>query len=128
MAVRRKVSRKPPERAPDNLIDTFGMCEMEVAALVLIRKAVRVGTWDIAATIEDFSPGLEQDGFLNLLLHGWLKPNLHNPSAHGEFLLTTKFIERVSAKIVQPKQGTGRVVAADGTAYRNVGEYIDSGT
>ena len=83
------------ESLPSQLNGAFGMCEMEHAALLVLRKAVRIRSWDIVVSLKDFPGHAEQVGFLNLLRYGWLEPNPQNPSAHGEFGLSEGFIDRV---------------------------------
>ncbi len=84
----------PPNTDPP-LLGKFGMSEMEQAARVILDKARLRESWNISVSLGDFAPD-KQDGFLNLLLHQWLCPNIQNHSAHGEFFLTEEFVKRVT--------------------------------
>lgn len=73
----------------------FGMCEMEVAAEIIIQNAKNANSWDINIRYNDFgdSHSLASDGFLQLLANGWLAPNY--VGGKNEFKVTPQFVKRV---------------------------------
>ena len=85
-----------PQALPANLNSTFGMSEMEDAAMVILKKVIEKGKWNALLTIDDFShDSYATTGFLNLLAFGWLKPSWKYNSA---FVLRKRFVRRLMEK------------------------------
>lgn len=99
--LRRRRPTEVPVVTAEQLIGKFGMSEKEQAALIIMRKAHAVGTYDIVVTIDDFQHDGEITGFLQLLCAGplyspgYFEPARVNPSAHREFKPTADFYDRI---------------------------------
>lgn len=85
-----------PTTVPDSFTSGAGfyMAEMDSAALDILRKVVKFGTWSVTVRLDTCADVV---GFCNLLHAGYLGPNTHNVSAHGEWFVTASFIDRVVA-------------------------------
>jgi hypothetical protein len=81
------------------LDNTFGMVEMEMAAAIVIGKAIIAGGWEehgAEVALEDFSKGEQEIGFLNLLAGGWLSDS--ELGGHDTFLVTNGFVKRLKER------------------------------
>jgi hypothetical protein len=76
------------------LESTFGMTEMECAAVVIIDKAVAAGTWLVQTVYQDMKDDTEQTGFIQLIFHGWLRPGYYK----RPFYVNQGFIDRVNER------------------------------
>jgi hypothetical protein len=74
------------------LDSTFGMCEMENAAVYIVEKAIANSSWNISVNYDQMA---EKAGFLQLVYHGWLDPFL---TSKVEFSPNQAFIDRITPK------------------------------
>jgi hypothetical protein len=78
----------------------FGMCEMESAARHIVEVSLESKSWNCSWTMASFEGrnSFESDGFLCLLSNGFLV-NRPGSAAHGEFVPTREFIDRVRPRL-----------------------------
>lgn len=79
---------------PEFLSATFGMCEMESAAEQIVKLAIADGDWNSA--IVSYEQMGDKNGFLQLLVFGWLSPFLFTKHL---FLPNQAFIDRVTKRV-----------------------------
>ena len=85
-----------------NLTGCFGMCEMEMAAERILKKVRTVQSWNVSFTVDGWEYEMERDGFLCLIAGGFLA-NRPCSAAHGEFVPTNDFVDRLLEKL-EPSQ------------------------
>jgi hypothetical protein len=78
-----------------NLSSTFGMVEMEEAASKIVELCA--GNWDCPISYDHMETKYEQNGFLQLLCYGWLRPYMLG--GKREFQVQESFVERINTKI-----------------------------
>jgi hypothetical protein len=78
---------------PDgSLLSTFGMCEMEKVALIVLRRCQKLRTWGTMHSILEFVNDRDMViGLFHLAANGWIKPAYPN----SYFVITKGFAERV---------------------------------
>lgn len=91
-----KKNEFPIPELPADLLSTFGMTEMEKAAMIILKQVIEKKKWNALFSIHDF----EHDkyavtGFLNLLAFGWMKASWKYNSA---FVLRRRFVKRLQEK------------------------------
>jgi hypothetical protein len=78
--------------------ELFGMAEMEAAAALIVETSLKAKSWDCSWGISSFTDKDEQDGFLCLIEYGYLS-NRPASAAHGQFVPTRAFIDRVRPRL-----------------------------
>lgn len=88
----------------DALLSTFGMYEMEVAAIRIINRCAEQGSWvlphlytDMVGDTEQhgFQRDMEEKGYLHLLHRGYF----FHSHRKGYFYVNQDFVDRVSKKV-----------------------------
>lgn len=86
---------KAPIRNPE-LLSTFGMYEMEAAAVKILAMCQEADSWDVPIWFEDIDEPEDYNhyartGLLHLLAGGFVIPNYPN----GLFRVSESFVERI---------------------------------
>jgi hypothetical protein len=77
----------------ERLTNMFGCVEMEEAAFRIMKKVIRLNSWEITVDCSEFIDDANVlDGFVMLVAYQWIYPDYPN----GSFILSKEFIDRIN--------------------------------